>query len=244
MKNLSNFSFLILLLLSFSVQAQWGSNTIKGNGNVITETIKTSDYDAISVGGIYHVTLVAGQEGTITITGEENLLENTIIEVNNNKLEIKTEKNTNLNPSSGKRIEVTVPVRDISAVSLAGSGKIVSLNFDLKSRNLQVSLAGSGDIKLSVETANLIAKLAGSGDMELMGKATTLKGSIAGSGDLKLDELITTKADVAVAGSGNINVHCTEELKARISGSGNIVYKGNPTVRDTKTAGSGKIKSN
>ncbi len=243
MKNLQNFSIFTLLLLTFSVHAQWGSNTIKGNGNVVTQTIKTSDYDAVSVGGIYHVTLVAGQEGSITIKGEENLLENTIIEVNNNTLEIKTERNTNLNPSSGKRIEVTVPVKEISAVSLAGSGKIVTQNLDLKSQDMQVSLAGSGDIKLTVQTTDLEAKLAGSGDIELMGKASNLKGSVAGSGDINLEDLITKKADVAVAGSGNIKVHSTEELKARISGSGNIVYKGNPTVRDTKTAGSGKIKS-
>ncbi len=243
MKNLRNFSIFTLLLITFNTQAQWGSNTVKGDGNVITQTIKTSDYDAISVGGIYYVTLVSGVEGSITIKGEENLLEKTIIEVNNNKLEIKTEKNTNLSPSSGKRIEVSIPVREISAVSLAGSGKIATLDLNLKSTSMQVSLAGSGDIKLSLETKDLEAKLAGSGEMELIGKATSLKSNVAGSGDINLENLITKKADVAVAGSGNININCTDELKARISGSGNIVYKGNPTVKDTKTAGSGKIKA-
>jgi hypothetical protein len=36
-------------------------------------------------------------------------------------------------------------------------------------------------------------------------------------------------------------VFCTENLKARVAGSGDINYKGNPKTKDTKTAGSGDI---
>lgn len=243
MKNLKNYASLFLLFFVITTQAQWRNKTVSGNGNVITKTIQTSDYDKIAVAGIYFVTLVEGEEGQITIKGEENLLAVTIIEVNDNSLEIKTENNTNLKPSGGKKIEVLVPVQLISAISLAGSGDIRTEKMHLKSEDMEVSLAGSGDIKLAIESSNLLSKVAGSGDMELAGKATYLTGKLAGSGNLNLFNLSTEKADVSIAGSGDIEIQCTEELKARIAGSGNIVYKGNPTIKDTKSAGSGSIKS-
>ncbi len=243
MKNLKNYASLFLLFFALTIQAQWKNKTVSGNGNVITKTIKTSDYDKIAVAGIYFVTLVEGNEGQITIKGEENLLAETIIEENGNTLEIKTEKNTNLKPSGGKKIEVMVPVKNVSAISLAGSGNVRTENLILKNREMEVTLAGSGDIKLVIETSDLVTKVAGSGDVELSGKATNLIGKLAGSGDLKLFRLSTEKADVSIAGSGDIEVQCTEELKASIAGSGDIVYKGNPTKKDTKTAGSGTIKA-
>ncbi|PIX10475.1 MAG: DUF2807 domain-containing protein [Flavobacteriaceae bacterium CG_4_8_14_3_um_filter_34_10] len=243
MKNLKIYTSLFLFFFVITTQAQLRNKTVSGNGNVITKTIKTTDYDKIAVAGIYFVTLVEGEEGQITIKGEENLLEVTIIEVNGNSLVIKTENNINLKPSRNNKIEVLVPVQSVSVISLAGSGDIRTENLNLKSEDMEVSLAGSGDIKLVIETSNLLTKVAGSGDIELAGKATILTGKLAGSGDLNLFNLSTEKADVSIAGSGDIMVLCTEDLKARIAGSGDIVYKGNPRIKDTKTAGSGSIKS-
>jgi len=44
-----------------------------------------------------------------------------------------------------------------------------------------------------------------------------------------------------VAGSGDIRIYCNGVLKARVAGSGDIKYKGNPSKEDTKVAGSGDI---
>ncbi len=39
-----------------------------------------------------------------------------------------------------------------------------------------------------------------------------------------------------------IDAHVTAEVCARVAGSGDIVVRGNPPVRDQRVAGSGKIK--
>ena len=82
-------------------------------GNVISKNVTTADYDAIGVAGAFHVTLIEGNEGKITLKGEENLLEYVIIETDGSDLKIKTEKGYSLNPSKGKKIEIIVPVKDI-----------------------------------------------------------------------------------------------------------------------------------
>jgi hypothetical protein len=229
-----------LLAVSF-FSAQWGQEKIKGNGNVISKNVTTADYDAIGVAGAFHVTLIEGNEGKITLKGEENLLEYVIIETDGSDLKIKTEKGYSLNPSKGKKIEIIVPVKDISAVSLAGSGDIVA-DFTIKSTNFKVSLAGSGDITLPLDSDTIEASLSGSGDIKLSGKTANLEASVAGSGDIEAFELTTQNSKVNVSGSGNISTNCSEFIEARVAGSGDIEYKGNPKKIDTKVAGSGKIK--
>lgn len=234
--------FILCTFLSVSSAfAQWGQEKIKGNGNIISKNITTSDYDEIGVAGAFHVTLIEGSEGKITLKGEENLLEYVIIETNGDELKIKTEKGFNLQPSRGNKIEIKIPVKAISTVSLAGSGDIIS-SFTLKSDQFKMSLAGSGDIKLHLEAKKIEAKLAGSGDIVLKGITENLEASVAGSGDINAFDLVAQNSKVNVSGSGNISTNCSEFIEARVAGSGDIEYKGKPKKVDTKVAGSGKIK--
>lgn len=242
---MKNFKLLLsatLLLCFTGVHAQWGSKTINGNGNLTTTTIQTTDYEGISVAGNFYVTLVEGKEGTITLKGESNLLEEVIVEVKGNHLHIKSEDRVNLKPSRGMKIEITVPVDKINKVALAGSGEIKN-GFNLKTDALSVKLAGSGDIKLNVQSTDLEATVAGSGNIILNGHTSELKGSIAGSGSVDAYRLQAENATITISGSGDYNVNCTNALKVRVSGSGNVNYKGKPDKIDSKVAGSGKIKS-
>lgn len=226
-----------------SAQAQWwNSNSIQGNGKVITKTIQTANYEGLSVAGFFKVTIVEGREGTITLTGESNLLEEVVIEVKGNDLHIKVKNKINLKPSRGMKIEVTVPTSKLSKVSLAGSGEIKN-NFNLRSDQLKLSLAGSGSIKLNLQANELETSLAGSGSIILNGTASHLKGSVSGSGSVDGYRLTAENASISVAGSGGYKLNCSGELKARVSGSGTISYKGKPERVDSKVAGSGKIKS-
>lgn len=232
---------IIIILLTFTanVDAQWYGKKIKGNGNVVTKTRNVSEYDQIAVAGSFDVKLVAGKEGNLTIKVEENLLEYLITEVKDGKLKIKWEKDVNINTT--KELLVTVPFEDIEAVSLAGSGDVFSED-TIKTGNLKVSLAGSGDIKLNINASNISSAVSGSGDIKLMGSSQSLKCAIAGSGDIDGYELESNNVEVSIAGSGDIKVNAKENLKARISGSGDVYYKGNPK-QDVKVSGSGSVSS-
>lgn len=207
-----------------------------------TTTRSTSDYDGIACAGQFDYILVAGTEGQITIEGEENLIDYVITEVKDNRLVIKTKKNINLKPSNNKTIKITIPFKDISSVSLSGSGDLWNEDV-ITANNLEVALAGSGDIVLKIEASSTEGKVAGSGDLTLKGNTNKLEAKVAGSGDFHGFELQANHTDVAVAGSGDAEVVCNESLKARVAGSGDIEYRGNPKTEDTKVAGSGSISN-
>jgi len=213
---------------------------IKGNGDVTQKNVSTSAYDEVKVAGFFDVNLVAGNEGKITIEGESNLIEYVECKVDGNSLTIGVEKGKRISPSSGKSITVTVPFESLNEVTLAGSGDVTSKS-TIKSGSFTTTLSGSGDVKLDIEAKQVNAKVTGSGNMTLKGKSGDLTCGVTGSGDLDAFGLDSNNADATVTGSGNCKVNCSDFLQAKVTGSGDIDYKGEPKKKDTKVHGSGSI---
>lgn len=235
---LLTFSFCFI----FTANAQFWGKSIKGNGNVTTITRTTGDYDAIKCAGFMDFILVKGDEGTITIEGEENLMDYIITEVKDNKLIIKTENGINLKPSWNKTIKITIPFEDINYLSLAGSGDVYNKDI-IKENDLKISVSGSGDMVLMVEAKNLESNITGSGDITIKGITDNLETKVTGSGDFNGFELDANNTEAHVTGSGDISVVSNNYLKARVTGSGDIEYRGNPEKEDSKVTGSGSISN-
>lgn len=231
----------VATVMTFScAEAQWGGKKIKGNGKITSINRTTPSYDAIHCAGSFDYMLVAGKEGQLTLEGEENLLEYIVTEVKNNKLVIKTEGNKNIQTSRNKTIKITIPFEDIDDVSLSGSGDL--WNEDrINTENLSTSITGSGDVVLNIKTNSTKAKVTGSGDLTLKGITEHLDADVTGSGDFHGFDLQSINTNISVTGSGDAAVVCNGNFKARVSGSGDIQYKGKPTKEDTKVSGSGSI---
>lgn len=229
------------ILVCQLTNAQWfGQNNIKGNGNVIQKKRSTASYDQIKMAGFFDVELVSGTEGSITITGEENLIPHIITEVDGNELIIKTENGYNLQTSKRTGILVQVPFESLDEVSLTGSGNIIGKDV-IKSTAFKTKLTGSGDLQLSLDAESVESMLVGSGDIQLQGTTQKVLHQITGSGDIDAFDLKATDAEANISGSGDINLHCDGTLKVRISGSGDVNYVGNPSKEDSKIAGSGDV---
>ena len=241
MKNSIKLFISCSLLLTTISYGQWSSNQkIKGNGKVISEKRTTASYDGIAITGFFDVELVSGKEGNITIKGEENLLSYIKVEVIDKVLKISTEKNKYISTSKGSEIVIVVPFESIDQVSLTGSGDVVTKN-SIKSKSFSAKLIGSGDMNLNVESSDFDVNLSGSGDMVLTGKTENFNSNLNGSGDIDASDLKAKNAKITVSGSGDSKVFCSESLHARVSGSGDIEYIGDPKKKDTKVNGSGAI---
>ncbi len=233
-------TLVLLGLLTLSCSAQWGKR-IKGNGNETTITRSTAEYDEVALSGWFDVLLVEGQEGELTLTGESNLLDYIKTEVKNGKLTIKAENGVNLKPSNwNSGITITVPVASINAVTMSGSGDIMGKT-TIRTAQMATTMSGSGDITLTIEAERITATMSGSGDINLAGSTQDFEATISGSGDIEAFDLEAEHVDATVSGSADIQVTANRSLTARVSGSGDITYRGNPEKMDTRTSGSGDI---
>jgi hypothetical protein len=231
---------LVLISISIASAQNWDKEKVKGNGVQTTITRTTESYDNISTGGSFNVELVSGKEGTITIKGDENIISHIVTEVIGNELKVYFEKNRSYDYKQD--ITITIPFEEISEISFAGSGNMITKNA-INATDFEAKMAGSGDCALEINVKNIVAKIAGSGNLKLSGTAENLEAKTAGSGDLNCTKLVSQNADVAVAGSGSLEVNCTNNLIAKVAGSGSIQYKGKPQSMDKNIIGSGDISS-
>ena len=233
-------TILVVIFATQIASAQWfGNKRVKGNGDVITKTFQTDDYDAIAVNNSLDVEIIKGTEGTIKVEAESNIMEHLEIFTKGDKLKVGVKNGVNI--STRKGIKVWVPVKKISSVSLAGSGDVFS-DLVLRNNDFSLSVAGSGDIKLHTESKELNVSIAGSGDIQLKGRTENLNASVAGSGDIDAYSMKANNVDASVAGSGDISVFCNGgELSASIIGSGDLRYKGSTSNVKKSVIGSGDI---
>lgn len=214
----------------------------KSNGKLKTETRTVSDYDKIMVSGYYTVDLVSGKEGTISIKGKNaKEVANVKVEVDDQTLRISAKEKTSWKTYKNSPIYITIPVEDVSAVSLKGSGDVITKDLTLKSSGMQLSVMGSGDMNVVVKSDRLIASVTGSGDLFVNGVSNYLQAKVKGSGDLNASALESNVVDAKVTGSGDIEVVANKHITASVTGSGDIDYTGNPETEKVKTTGSGDI---
>lgn len=106
-----------------------------------------------------------------------------------------------------------------------------------------ISIKGSGDATLiDLDQADLKLKIQGSGDIAASGKVESLEVEISGSGDVDASQLQADQAELTVSGSGEIDALVRNDVHASVLGSGDIVVRGNPVTRKSRTLGTGKIK--
>ncbi|TRO63285.1 head GIN domain-containing protein [Christiangramia sabulilitoris] len=240
---MKNFFFLIsICLLSVScINAQWGNGErVKGNGEMSTDIRTTDSYDEIKLVGSMNVQLVAGNEGKIKVEAESNLQEFIITEVKGGSLKIYTAEGYNLSPR--EEILITVPFKDLNAISVTGSGDIWTRD-KITGSDLQVQVTGSGNMKLELDVNQLDGKITGSGDIQLKGNSNKFECTVTGSGDFDAYDLQAEDVDAKVSGSGDIMIYAKNSLKASVFGSGDIVYKGDPEKQDFNSSGSGGVSS-
>jgi len=234
-KSIASLFVMTLFLTSCNAQ-KYGR--IKGSGDIINATRTVGSFEKVGVSGSFDVFLVKGKEGKIDIKIEDNLLDYLITEVSDGKLKIKWKKGTSI--STRKGVVLTVYFENIDAIGLSGSGDIVAKDL-IKADDFKVAVSGSGDIDMNIEANTLSASVSGSGDLDLKGRVNHFSASVAGSGDISAYDLLSDKADLKVSGSGGMTLTVNKELVARVAGSGDIKYKGNPKIEDVKVSGSGNI---
>ncbi len=229
---------IVILSLNWSDVLAQNWKKVKGNGNVITENRSVGSFEGLEVAGSFDVYLIKGKEGDMTIQGDENLMEYLETEVNNGNLKIKWKKGYSINTRSN--FTVTLSVEEINELSLSGSGKIEG-KIPLKSDHFSTSVSGSGDLTLHIEANVLEVGVSGSGNMDLTGVVNEFDASVSGSGDIDAKNMKCKIANLKISGSGGAYLDVSDELVARVSGSGDIRYKGDPAKQDIKVSGSGNV---
>ena len=229
-----------LLFLFMTSVIFYSCASISGNGNVQDEKRPLSNINTVRTSGSIDVEINSGDNYSLTVQDDQNLLPYVITEINGGELNIHYKNGYSIMNDHAKVI-VTVPT--IDRIITSGSGDITS-NGVIKSNNgIEMNTSGSGDIKATVNAPSVKVTGSGSGDIELSGTTKDFNCSISGSGDIKCSNLKSENAEIHVSGSSDVHVFASVSLKVNVAGSGDVHYSGNPASPEIHIAGSGTVEA-
>ena len=210
---------------------------IDGSGVVTTENRTVTTFTGIDLQCSANVYFMQGDEQSVKVEAEDNIISHITTEVKNDELVVSTDgKDFNTH----QQINVYVTVKELCLLELSGSGNMVGKSH-INCDNMTIHIGGSGDIKADVRSLTMKRKLAGSGSLEISGTATSTDIRIAGSGNVNAKNLQAMTSAVAISGSGQSTINASEILTVSISGSGDVHYIGDPQKLNTSITGSGTV---
>ena len=190
-----------------------------GSGVPATQARPLAPFSGVVLAGDNNVVVRVGAKRSVVVHADSNLLRRVTTRVRSGRLVIGT---TPGNLSARKPMFVTVSLPALEDLRLEGAGNISVTG--IKSRNLSVALPGSGNVDAG-------------------GIATKLDVSISGEGTALLRQLVARDANATLSGDGSIMLTATHSLTARISGTGTVLYGGDPARVTRRVTGSGTISA-
>lgn len=206
--------------LAFTTAAPAGAETVQGSGTSATEARNVSGFRGVGLSVPGRLEIVQGDSEKLSVTADDNVLPLIETVVENGQLKIRYKDHRNVNVRTKTPIRMTLNAKTLEAIGVAGSGDVQAPA--LNSREMKVSIAGSGDVTLG-------------------GKSTVLDVSISGSGDVKAAKFESQEVKVSIAGSGDATIWARDTLKVSIAGSGDVRYYGDAKVQNS-VAGSGRVR--
>ncbi len=227
-------AFLTIALLSnFQTNAQ----NIKGEGSAVSKNIDLPTITGIGLGIAADVYIKHGSTQKITIKGQQNIIDNIKTDVKGGSWNIEFKKQV----KNHDDIKIYITMNTIKDLSIGGSGSIDCEDKFTNLGDLNLSIGGSGDIKLNADAKDINCSIGGSGEIELEGSGDKLSISIGGSGDVEAFDMEVKECTISSAGSGDIKVNVANKLEASLVGSGDVTYKGSPKV-SSSIVGSGDVE--
>ncbi len=192
---------------------------VRGSGPVVIRTLDLDDIRGFAVSGSQNVIITQGSPQEIIVEGQANLIDILSTRVKDGIWEVRFTENVR----NREDFTVLVTVPNVDQIKVSGSGN-VSSDGDLDLDVLSIAVSGSGNVSL-----------AGSVDEQTI--------AVSGSGEVSNYRLSSRQTTATVSGSGEVRVTAMEVLNAKISGSGDIQYRGNPATVNQSVSGSGRVSA-
>ena len=191
---------------------------IVGSGKLISEPRSLPAFTGIQVTGIAKVVLKQDTVQSLRIEADDNIMDHITTAVNNGLLVVGLRQGSYNNVT----INVFASMKTIDRLECVGTADFVS----------------SGPI----QTNGITCRVTGAGSIALSGTATSQTIEVTGTGDVHNFGLVSTHCAATITGVGNLEVNVTQQLDAVVSGSGSIIYAGNPGVVNKSIVGIGSIR--
>ena len=205
------------MVSSCSITKNMGNAQVKGNGNLVSEMRKLSNFKAIEITIGYDKILVnCGEEPSIHISGDENILPLITTRISKGILKIESDSTFETKADS----EIIINVKSLKEFTFDGVGETVIQNVNSEKFTCNINGVGSCDLNGKVKSFNI---------------------SVNGVGSVNARQLIADDVVANLNGVGSVKLYAKNSLNASVNGVGGLTYFGNPTELILNDSGIGGI---
>ena len=201
---------------------------IRGSGNVVSQEEAIDDFNRLEVNNGFQVDAQQGDEFSVIIRLDDNLVEYLHVVNEGNTLTIGLEPGRSYNIVDAT-LEADVTMPELAGLDLSG-GSHVEINGFNSAVALDANLSGGSHLNGDVVAGDTKIDLSGGSEATLSGSAGNLKVDARGGSHAKLANLAVANADVDASGGSHVTVNASGKLDAEAKGGSHIRYLGNPSM--------------
>lgn len=193
---------------------------IEGSGTITQrESNLSTPVTTIQISGSAELFLSQGDDNTLSISAEENIIDLLEQKIDGNELILGVKPNVVF--KTHRPIVYKLIVADPQKLIVSGTANVTIDR--LKGASFTCDISGSGDVKIQA------------------GEVKQQHVIISGSGDYKAANLKSQTAQINISGTGDAVIHADKSLAVSISGCGECGYYGNPSISKS-IRGSGSLR--
>lgn len=229
----TNTSFLTIFLITilfFSCE----NDCIDGVGEYASKTYEIESISNLNIAGFADVYISKGTT-SLQIEVQQNVLDALNVNTNTGTLEVGLDNCFR----NSKKLKVYWSTPDLTSLTSSGLINIESTD-TFKMETFEI--IGDGDLCLSavVDANEINCNLSGFSDITLKGNTDAHYLEMDGLGTIQCYDLYTETTNISLMGAATAKLYAEEHLNIRIEGSGEVYYKGNPTIQQ-EVSGLGKV---
>ena len=237
---ISLMAILLVMMLTLSSCITIRVNSLKGSGDLKTQDYQIEDFNSLDFSGIGNIEIVQGDDVSLKIEAEDNILDAMKVENTGNSLVIGFKRGF-MNVVPTKNISIHLTVKDLEKIDISGAGSIKCEK--LETEKFVINSSGLGSIDVGLNGQDLKVSISGVGKVNMKGEVDTQQVDISGAGSYSAKELISRDCEVDISGAGRATVNVTDTLDVQLSGVGSVEYTGNPSVTQNISGVGGAVKS-
>lgn len=216
------------------------SCTFAQKSEMTNKTYPIQSFSSVKSHAVGNVIYTQSDKVSVKAEGEKNLIDNMTITEKNGLLTINTRKKMRSRANNKLTIYISSPT--IESIENSGVGNF-KLQGNVKADNLKIDFEGVGNFEaLDIESQHIEASYEGVGNLKIGGTTEFIKIKSEGVGNINTEKLIAKNAVVYSSAVGNVKCFASDTIDINNKGVGSITYYGNPTVKNIKSSGVGKVK--
>lgn len=210
---------------------------LRVSGEADTLEWAVGDFNKVFFNDVGNLHISQGNETRLIFVGQPVILENLIVAVNEGELMVSLGQCFN---GDDYQLDIFVTTPKLTQLKMAGAGKVITTN-QIVSDDITLILSGvTGKFKFDVQADSISTIFSGQGNIDYSGLANKHRILLSGAGNINAYDLDVKAAEISITGPGDAFVKVNESLKATLSSSGNVFYRGDPSIAKEEY-GEGKV---